>query len=125
MDAGLSHEPSETTRKEVRLLMSFGHSEQSVAEHLDLSHPTFRKHYAAEIKGARHHLELKAGAACYDNLLDDNAAIRQKAAEFILKCKCKWSDKTLSDETKNAIFDSIVQSAAQELLKKKEQENEY
>ena len=125
MDAGLEHRPSEQNKREAKLLLSFGHTDESVAAHLDITLPTFKKHYDAQRKEAKHFLELRAGATCVQNLDDENASVRQKAAEFILARKCKWSDKTISDEAKNAIFDSIVQQAAQEMLAKKEQENEY
>lgn len=125
MDAGVEHIATEETRNEVKLLISFGHSEESVADYLDLTPPTFRKHYKEETKIARHYLELSAGATCVENLRDENASVRQKAAEFILSRKCKWTDKNMTEQVKDAILEGIINKAAEEMLVKKEQESEY
>lgn len=84
------HVPTDQTRRQVEMMVSFANTQEQIAAILGITEPTLRKHYEAELAIGH----VKANNAVAMNLFkqatkDDPKAIR--AAEFWLERRAGWS----------------------------------
>lgn len=97
------HEPTDQTRAEVAALASFGVPQEAIGEYIGVSHPTLRKHYAAELSTAVVKANAQVGrflfrAASGQALNNGDGATFAdctRAAMFWAKTRMGWRETTV------------------------------
>lgn len=102
MDQGLEHKPNEKTREQVYFMSAIGHSQESIAKHLDLHTDTLRKHYRNELDNANLDAEQKLGKTLFQKGFEDGDL---GAMIFWLKTRTKgrWKEEKKEDNSVTVI----------------------
>lgn len=112
MDVGIIYRPTDKERVIVESLVAFGHSHEAIADYLDMTFLTLRKHFPDELKKGKANLALKCGRFLVDTVTNtqERTKDRIQAATYILSRCCGWTEKVDSsalDATAIAIRESV------------------
>ena len=93
-----SHEPTESTRKQVESMAGYGIPEADIALSLEISAPTLRKHYRRELDMGH----IKANSAIAQSLFkkatgDGSQAVT--AAIFWAKTRMGWKETIINEHS--------------------------
>jgi uncharacterized protein YjcR len=102
----IPHEPTKETRRVVRELYACGIIHKRIAERLGINTDTLKKYYEQELDNHKEHLINKLAKTLYQKAEDGD----QKALEFWLKCRGRWSYARESDgeEKTQALLEKII-----------------
>jgi len=84
----MTHKPDERSRRFVRNLVAAGSTINSIANAINITDDTLRKHYDYEIKVAREVIKSKAVSVVFNHLDDNNL----DAAKYVLARVAGWKE---------------------------------
>ncbi len=84
------HVPSEKTRAEVGALVSFGNTQDQIADHLGISHDTLTRHYREELDNSVVRANAKVAAKLFRKATEGDDL---SAMIFWLKTRARWREK--------------------------------
>ena len=91
----LAHEPTDTSKAEVKALVSFGTTQEQISMYLDIDIKTLQKHYRRELDTAT----TQANAQVAKRLFNKAVAQDDLSAQiFWLKTRARWRTKDKEDE---------------------------
>ncbi|HWW39664.1 hypothetical protein [Pedobacter sp.] len=93
------HEPTEKTRAEVAALVSFGNSQEEIANFIGVHINTLVKYYRDELDNSIVRANAKVAAKLFRKAIDGDDI---KAQIFWLKTRARWREKDRDDDTTNA-----------------------
>lgn len=108
---GAKHEPTELTRERVARLYSAGVPQERIAQHLDIDATTLRIHYRKELDETTDEMTAALGNNLYQRALGGD----EKAQEFWLKCRGKWSYAKPPEDDKKSTTDSLLEKLIEKL----------
>lgn len=84
------HAPTETSRRTVEILTGMAIPSEKIADVLDITKATLRKHYRSELDRGAATVEAKLVASLL-TIADRKDAVALKAIMFVLQCRFGWS----------------------------------
>lgn len=93
-----THGPTKESRQTVIDLCCAGFNQNEIAEYLDISANTLRKHYREELTKAKKQKTIALANNLYKDALNGDA----KAREFWLCCQARWSKAKDKDDIDTA-----------------------
>ena len=104
------HLPDTKTRAEVGALVSFGNTQEQIAEHLGISVDTLNRHYREEIDNSVVRANAKVAAKLFRKATDGDDL---SAMIFWLKTRGKWRTE---DKQEKSVSESIVEKLIDKLV---------
>lgn len=99
------HEPTDKTRAEVGALVSFGNTQEQIADHLGIDVNTLVKYYRDEIDNSVLRANAKVAAKLFRKATEGDDV---KAQIFWLKTRAKWREKDEEGTTNKKIVEMII-----------------
>lgn len=84
------HEPTEETRDQVMLMVSFGVPVHSIAAIMHINHHTLYRHYRLEIEHGRERANTRVGMSLFNSAIKGNVV----AQIFWLKTRAGWRESS-------------------------------
>jgi len=98
-----AHEPTDKTRAEVGALVSFGNTQDEIANYIGITADTLSKYYKHEMETSLVRANAQVARALFNKAVNENDFSAQC---FWLKTRARWRTKD-SDETRK--FESVVE----------------
>ncbi len=99
------HEPNEKTRAEVGALVSFGNTQEQIAEHLGISVDTLARHYRNELDNSVVRANAKVAAKLFRKATEGDDL---SAMIFWLKTRGKWREKDEDGVTNKKLVEMLI-----------------
>jgi hypothetical protein len=99
------HEPTIATRAEVGALVSFGNTQEQIAEHLGISVDTLAKYYREELDNSVVRANAKVAAKLFRKATEGDDL---SAMIFWLKTRAKWRDKVEEGVTNKKLVEMLI-----------------
>ena len=96
-DRGVLHEPSEEGREYVRRAVAAGLTQEIIAEVMDLSPTTLKRHYRRELDVGGAEMVERVASRLYAQALSDSDGMPATVARiFVLKARGAWRDQVIA-----------------------------
>lgn len=108
-----SHQPTERTRQQVEMLVSFGLTQDAIAAIIGIHDETLRKHYAHELDHGRAKVVAQVANSLVKKALSDRTD-SVSAAKFYLQSQGGWqerSEQKLSGDMNVQVIERVIRSA--------------
>jgi hypothetical protein len=99
------HVPNDKTRAEVGALVSFGNTQEQIAEHLGISVDTLTRHYRDELDNSVVRANAKVAAKLFRKATDGDDL---SAMIFWLKTRAKWREKDEEGSASKKLVEMLI-----------------
>ena len=99
-----SHQPTERTRQQVEMLISFGLTHDAIAAIIGVHDDTLRKHYAQELDHGRAKVVAQVANSLVKKALSDRSD-SVSAAKFYLQSQGGWQER--SEQTVTEVIRTV------------------
>lgn len=99
------HQPTDKTRAEVGALVSFGNTQEQIADHLEIHSETLRIHYRDELDNSVVRANAKVAAKLFRKATEGDDL---SAMIFWLKTRAKWREKDEEGVTNKKLVEMLI-----------------